>query len=230
MDSTEYYNRITRILRRAQKNRGDPTSLFKLIEEESISDDPPFEATLINDSLWLGSASDAMYPKALKERKITIIVNVAAGQCAEIQRIERIAGNGSQWERIEFTEEWYKNNCDSSFRYLAIHAEDHPKYNIEKDFDTVNNFLESLQGGVLIHCVQGINRSAAIAVAVLMNRKSLSALEAIEHIATKRPGVLSNRAFVKKLISYENSLRGVPLCDEKTQTRRVITIGNIVER
>jgi protein-tyrosine phosphatase len=237
-DQTEYYSKIIKVLRRAEKR-----NLFTLVGElnEQEVDDPPFTASLLDSyslpfDIWLGSVSDAMYPKALKNHNIVAIVNVAAGQCAEIQRIEGIAGNGSQWERIEFCEEWYKLNCNvSSFQYLAIPAEDHPKYKIENDFNTVIDFFNNIRSnkeeqrqGVLIHCVQGLNRSAAVSVALLMKVKSISALEAIELIAAKRPGILTNRAFVKKLIAYEQSL--APPVDVEDRTRKVFSIGNIVER
>ena len=239
----DYYSKIVKVLRKADKSTS--RDLFNsLREDDEDCEDPPFEATLVDScgvvDLWLGSASDAMFPAALKRANLEAIVNMASGQCADIQRIERIAGNGSQWERVEFDRSWYASHVHPGFKFLAIPAEDHPRYSIEKVFDTVYDFINEIiytkadsgqrRVSILIHCVQGLNRSAAVCAAFLMRKRSMTALEAVESIASKRPGVLSNRAFVKRLIAFETTLQQPATLPDPPMPPRIFSIGNIVER
>jgi protein-tyrosine phosphatase len=241
-DAEELLKQVSRIVRKhAMKDKGVP--FIPLPEEDDR--DPPFEATLIDSDggsfdVYLGSVSDAMYPKALKEHRVVGIINAAAGQCADIQRIEKIAGNGSQWEHVSFNEPWYKTalNIDSFF-YLSIAAEDHPRYKLGEDFEVCVEFLDKVEAAcmgmksrpsVLIHCIQGLNRSAAICVAFLMKRRNLSVLEAVELLASKRPDLLTNRGFLRQLVQLQLQL-SAPLKEEMSKPPpKTFTIGNIVER
>jgi protein-tyrosine phosphatase len=243
--------RVVKILRKYATPKVDvPFSLVcEDIRDDSEGDeDPPFGATLIDSGngsfdLWLGSVSDAMYTRALKQKNVFAIINMAAGQCRDIQRIERIAGNGSQWEKVAFAENWYKERLDNQqFEYLAVHAEDHPRYKLVDDLRNCISFLDCLEGkfprenvrpAVLVHCIQGMNRAAAVCVAYLIRRRSLSLEEAVDHVASRRPGILSNRAFVRQLIGFSQEEGGLAeALDQfcKPVPRKIVSIGDVVER
>ena len=217
-------------------------------ESSSILSDPPFEATVISPdhspiTLYLGNVSDAMYPAALKERNIVAILNVAGRQCRDVQRMEKIAGNESpettsQWERIEFNQYWYsKQLSKDSFKYLQVDAEDHSRYKISDDFEVCIEFLNHVEmtcvdterkPGVLVHCMQGLNRSGAVAGAWLVHRWNMTLSEAVTSIATRRKGILTNRSFVRQLVDWSSPDEIVP--DRVITPPKVVHIGNIVER
>jgi len=256
-------NAVQRILKKYKRVRDaafDPVAFFRLVEADKPDDSsdsgssstselqpPPFEAVVISPSdsplkVYLGSVSDAMYPAALKEHNIVAILNVAARQCSDVQRIKKISNSESdkilsRWERVEFRESWYSSHLDCpEFRYLTVEAEDHPRYKIVDDFESCFSFLENIEVGphsnepcVLIHCMQGLNRSAAVCVGWLIKRFGMSVTEAVEQVASKRNGVLSNRAFAKQIIDWAIPAAQVS-SDEKPISRNVIVIGNVIER
>jgi predicted protein tyrosine phosphatase len=55
-------------------------------------------------------------------------------------------------------------------------------------------------GCVLIHCHEGKNRSATLAVAYLMVEHRMRLAEAVGHVWRKRPIILSNQSFVQQLV------------------------------
>jgi protein-tyrosine phosphatase len=161
---------------------------------------------------------------------------MASGQCKDIQRMELVNESQSQWDRVMFKADWYRQQLNRpDMQYLEIPAEDHPRYNISKDFSTCFEFIEQVgrkkSGGILVHCIQGLNRSAAVVVAYLVGQKKLSLVEAVEMVASKRPGVLTNRGFLKQLLSFEESLYQGPLLPElEPAERNIFTVENIVEK
>ena len=64
---------------------------------------------------------------------------------------------------------------------------------------------------ILVHCIQGLNRSAAVVVAFLMKhlkhlKQPAPAREVIRVVSEKRPGILTNAAFIRRLVRYEREL------------------------
>ena len=250
-------NTVSRILRKHRKKideKSDPiVEYFKLDEsnedEDGVLPPPPFEATLISPPesrvhVYLGNVSDAMYPDALSRLNIIGVINMAARQCTDVQRMQRVAGGHepsvSQWDRVEFNQRWYRSHLGEGFSYLAIPAEDHPRYKITDDFKECFEFLarieESAQDGrrpaVLVHCMQGLNRSAAVCVGWLVERWGLTVPAAVESIASARSGILSNRGFVKQIVHWQ-WLKALPeprLDVRPKQPPKIVHIGNIVER
>lgn len=256
MSDDEKYMVLSRMLRKHLKTSEKLQQLdpFFLVSHEDDDEhgegeclpDPPFEATLITvpaheDStlrLWLGSVSDAMYPCALREREVYCIINMAARQCSDIQRIQKVSTESlSQWDRVCFNESWYRANLErNDFEYLRVDAEDHPRYKITDDFPICFEFLDRMEQtykgrnvSVLVHCIQGLNRSAAVCVGWLLKRHRMPLHDAIELVSSRRPGILSNRSFLRQLIAYERTLYEKPVSAIVAQPR-LVTIGNVVER
>lgn len=210
-------------------------------ELKNISDDPPFGGTLVSSPgaslcVYVGSVSDSMYVPALKRLNIIGIKNAAADQCRFIQKLE--CTRDSEWTRVEFTREWYSENLDVSFSYLPINAEDISKYVISDHFDECHDWANSIvhkddtPPAILIHCIQGKNRSVALAAALLVMIEKISLLEAIERIASRRENVLSNKFFIKQLVEYfsvEAELNDPSLCAAPCE-KELFEIGPIVER
>ena len=80
-------------------------------------------------------------------------------------------------------------------------------------FDSVTlQMHEMLLDGhrVLVHCVAGVSRSAAIVLAYLVRYKRLSLLDAYNHMHALRKMVRPNLGFWRQLIAYEQMLTGRP--------------------
>ena len=238
--------KLQRILRKNQEEMSstdfDPVPYLELRDRAETDDlrPPPFQGTLVSDTIYLGGVSEAMYPSALMDRGIVGIINMAGRQCKDFQRMEKAMASDSdrvvsQWERVEFSREWYGRvtGVGDEFHYCVIDAEDHPRYRMRDHFDECCDFIELMKGKpVLVHCVQGLNRSAAVVVAYLL-RSTRRGLEfIINDISKKRMKILSNRSFLKELVLYEMELMGEIAEVEKPVQRetRMVKIGNVVER
>lgn len=241
-DEEDEFFKVIKILRKHKAPTVIPFIPLPEVDSDSEGEstelaDPPFEATVISPpnsplTVYLGSVSDAMYPAALKARNITAVINMAGRQCRDVQRIQKFSADEatSQWDRIAFSAEWYRAHAHVE-RYLVVDAEDHPRYRIVGDFELCLDWLAEAEtknsGAVLVHCMQGLNRSAAVCAAWLSRRFEIDTASAAEMIASKRPGVLSNRGFVRQLIQFR-----LPKIqhEEKKETPKIVDIGNIVER
>jgi hypothetical protein len=240
-DVTEEVVRIGKILRKNFKMHAS----IEVSEEISQSSEttlppPPFEATHINPlfpsrafpvDIYLGNVSDAMYPAALAARNIGAVLNMALSQCVDFQRVQKMMaddGPPSQWELIRFDEGWYRRG---GFEYLGIPAEDHPKYKISDHFEECFSFIDRVGSrGILIHCIQGLNRSAAVVAAWLLRGGYGNLSEIVERLSFARPGkLLSNRGFVRELVVLERKMTGVGEPQGVPQ-RQIFSIGNVVER
>lgn len=70
-------------------------------------------------------------------------------------------------------------------------------------------------GNVLVHCRQGVSRSASVVLAYLMKTKHLSYDEAFAFVKARRPRVSPNSSFSKQLRQFERRL-----CAERNIAKR----------
>lgn len=96
------------------------------------------------------------------------------------------------------------------FTHLQIKLKDTIKTPICTIFDSTNQFIkENLEkSNVLVHCFQGISRSATVVIAYLMEKNNWKYEEAFEFVKKKRKIISPNSGFISQLINYEkkNSL------------------------
>ncbi|KAH8926314.1 phosphatases II [Atractiella rhizophila] len=59
------------------------------------------------------------------------------------------------------------------------------------------------RGNVLVHCFQGVSRSATVVIAFMMREKGWTYEEALKYVVGKRDGVKPNEGFVKILKKWE---------------------------
>lgn len=91
----------------------------------------------------------------------------------------------------------------------VLDIDDDPLENISHYFDQVYDIYQRLpsEDGLLIHCVSGISRSGALAVALLMRLLKLSYQQALVLAQQSRPCIAPNSGFQKQLLEYEATLQ-----------------------
>jgi hypothetical protein len=72
--------------------------------------------------------------------------------------------------------------------------------------NTLDEKIDKLDGNCLIHCMQGISRSAGIVISYIMRKCNMSAKDAFRHVEIRRPGIMPNHSFINQLIDYEIQL------------------------
>merc|ERR1712133_32385 len=115
--------------------------------------------------LFIGDLGAAKNKSYLKRAGITHVVNTAQGR---------------RFATVDTDAEFY---ADVGITYMGISCLDLPDQTIKDYFiDTANFIDEALnQGGkVLVHCFMGVSRSATIAASFLMQKRNMTAVEALQ--------------------------------------------------
>lgn len=88
---------------------------------------------------------------------------------------------------------------DSPFAELAAHLPSATAF--------ISEALRDPRARVLVHCVQGISRSASIASAYLIAAYNWSPTQAVQYVKSKRPSAEPNSGFVSQLEEFYATLR-----------------------
>lgn len=93
--------------------------------------------------------------------------------------------------------------------YCNVPVNDEVGANISTFFDGAIVFIQHMlqKGSVLVHCQQGISRSATIVIAYLMKVHQMSLTNAYFECKRKRPIIRPNDGFWKQLLQYEQRLQ-----------------------
>jgi len=142
----------------------------------------PWYPTIVVDSLlYLGSEADARLLKHLEHLEVSHILNVSSVKC------------------------FYPNR----FEYLKLDLPDEKDTKISKYFDKTYEYIEKVARAkkrVMVHCYQGVSRSATIVIAYLMRKKKWSLKESHNYLKNLRSIVQPNPGFWKQLEKYESKL------------------------
>mmetsp|Transcript_104050 Transcript_104050/g.164296 ORF Transcript_104050/g.164296 Transcript_104050/m.164296 type:complete len:243 (+) Transcript_104050:53-781(+) len=106
-------------------------------------------------------------------------------------------------ELANFDEDWYSLMLQRDVSYLGIAADDKPGYAMNIHFIQTLGFLANCrQEGrrVLVHCVEGINRSSTALVAFLCADRHMRLEDAINVTSKSRGFILSNASFLQQLL------------------------------
>ena len=99
-----------------------------------------------------------------------------------------------------------ENAFPDSLTYLRFNLPDDPDQDITSVFLPAFDFLDqSLDNHqpVLIHCYQGVSRSAAVLLAYLMVRRQWTLKQSYDYVKTSRPQINPNLGFWKQLAIFE---------------------------
>lgn len=100
---------------------------------------------------------------------------------------------------------------DRSISYLRVPVDDSLSSDISSHFDDVVDWMASALsdpyafGTLLVHCQQGISRSATLVIAFLMRERGMTLASALRHVH-KRRWIRPNESFIKQLSKYETVL------------------------
>jgi len=150
----------------------------------------------LDPCLFLGGLEEARDVAKLKSKGITHVLNMAGGPDFDGERAARPQ--------------------DSGLVHLDLPAEDHRTYPLfERHFDACRAFYNGCSdasGKMLIHCQAGINRSGAMAIALLVGQgaPARSLLECVRHVHSARGTVCSNRGFQVQLAKFVRERRLEP--------------------
>ncbi|XP_068642692.1 protein-tyrosine-phosphatase IBR5-like [Aristolochia californica] len=137
-----------------------------------------FPSEILPDFLYLGSYDNASRAELLKTQGISRVLNTVPA-CQNL----------------------YKN----SFTYHCLQDEK------MLQFDDAINFLEQCErdkARVLVHCMWGKNRSAAIVMAYLIKRKGWRLAQSCQWVKDRRPSVELSEAVHQQLQEYEQQIFG----------------------
>ncbi|PAV20869.1 phosphatases II [Pyrrhoderma noxium] len=136
---------------------------------------------IIEDRLFLGNIIAARSPRSLSERKISHIVSVCEDAIPA-------------------------DSPSSGFRHIRIPVKDVDYADLLIHLPRACEFIHQAlkEGGiVLVHCEQGLSRSATVVAAYLMFSRRISSTDALEIIRRAREQVWPNPGFHQQLVLFE---------------------------
>jgi len=121
----------------------------------------------------------------------------------------------------------------STLFFVSLLSHDTDTADLHPHFQPACHFIRTaLDAGhaALVHCQQGISRSAAIATAFLIRQHGLSLRDAYVRVKSSRPTVKVNANFLKQLIRWEKECRESEENERKTRAERSETFGEVKEK
>jgi dual specificity phosphatase 12 len=141
--------------------------------------------------LYLGDMANAKSLSTLLSHDIKYIVN-----CTPPKSIAKAVGVPNFYEK------------DRRFTYLRVPVYDDGGENLLPHLPEVARFINEGKhfGSVLVHCRQGVSRSAAFVAGYLMQANEFTVDEAIDYLRGVRPAVRPNESFVAQLREFGRRL------------------------
>uniref|UniRef100_A0A7S0BL26 protein-tyrosine-phosphatase n=1 Tax=Rhodosorus marinus TaxID=101924 RepID=A0A7S0BL26_9RHOD len=164
------------------KNRVDEAVQSSVFNASALVSDDGIKKSLLQGAsevipgLYVGSINDV---EAVQRLGVNYVLNLAATSNHEVQ--------------------------NRSLRMLHIKAEDRRGYNLlSKHFGTCREFIKRglEDGGVLVHCQAGVNRSVAIVAAYLISEERAKLSRVLSLLKEKRGMVLTNTCFIAELVDH----------------------------
>mmetsp|Transcript_10306 Transcript_10306/g.35044 ORF Transcript_10306/g.35044 Transcript_10306/m.35044 type:complete len:225 (-) Transcript_10306:242-916(-) len=179
-------------------------ALEALFGRQAVDEAATTSAHEVRPGLFLGSIAAALDPEELHARRVTRVVNCLHEDNARFARVLP-PPTDRQLARLA------PYDPPGSLLYLSLDLEDTPSQPLAHVLPRAVRFVrDSLRGGerVLVHCVAGMSRSAAVVTAHLMREEGLTAARALASVQRARPCANPNSGFRRDLLHWEAQLRG----------------------
>ena len=139
----------------------------------------------------------------LKGRADEIIPNLFVGDCLSAEAI-RLPETVDDPEWLQKLRGCRIVCCAEEITAGDVHVplKDTIAERIEEKWDDAINFIVNTSNPILVHCVQGRSRSAAIAIAAVV-KSGFSLLEAWDLVKSRRPQVAPNTSFIISLLKWD---------------------------
>lgn len=152
-----------------------------------------------NLNVYLGSETDACNVQFLMANNINRVLSI---QCKEI--------NKRKQQKFQ----------ELGIDYQFIEASDCSATNLKQYFPEVCRYLDSNKdGNTLVHCQQGISRSATLCLAFMMRQLDTNFDDSFNMLRQRRHCVSPNFSFLGQLKAWENELRQhtITICKQESQ-------------
>ncbi|XP_073703926.1 uncharacterized protein [Garra rufa] len=144
-------------------------------------------------NVFIGNEETAMDRIKLREMGITHILNTVAYK-------EYLEG------KIDIRADYY---IEMNITYNGVLVMDKHRFDISKDLFPASEFihkaLSNTENKLLVHCIDGVSRSATFVLAYLMIHHEMLLEDAIDHVIDKR-WVRPSRNFLRQLIALNSNL------------------------
>lgn len=168
---------------------------FKPKEEKSgrhahLPPFPWFPNEILDDFLYLGNHVDAKNKKHMELLGISSVMNVSSD---------------------------VENFHPDAFQYVNFVLPDEETADISKFFADAFAHLDQVHkasGRVLVHCHQGVSRSATVVFAYLIHTRGWTLKQTYDHVKSRRKQVFPNIGFWKQLALFEESVLGTSTLDQ----------------
>jgi len=150
---------------------------------------------MIRPRLFVGNMADAAYRPLLANLEIEFVLNCAV----EAQKAPPpYKSDGIQYMLLPFYDSVDQTQLLIKQRYRGL----------KEATKFINSALKGKRhgGAVLVHCVQGLSRSASIVCAYLMEYEGVSLDRALTEVRTKHPGCLTGQHWQNLLYKYNAEL------------------------
>ncbi|KPA85462.1 putative dual-specificity protein phosphatase [Leptomonas pyrrhocoris] len=213
--------------------------------------------------LYLTCESEVADKKKCLENGNALVINMCGSPHTRKYRVyEKDGSDTYAFRRFESQSEFYvelNNYCQGAalisldarkIFYVTISAEDLPTYSIDLHFLECSVLIElvlrsrqtaerhddadyAAAPSVVVHCMVGVSRSAAVVIAYMMKKYNISRDAAIRFIRCTRPVIQPNPGFQRQLELWE-SLGGFRIADEmsvqvlSSETKAKANLLNVV--
>lgn len=143
-------------------------------------------------NIYVGDVATAMCTQVLRRIGITHILNAAQGK--------------DKFYYVNTTAGFYEQQ---GIKFLGVPAIDMMSFQMKPYFEQAADFIDDAiksGGKVLVHCRQGISRSATLALAYLMIKKGMTVQDAMRTVRAKRE-VIPNNGFLQQLCDLNEKLQ-----------------------
>jgi len=146
---------------------------------------------MIIEKMYLGSARCIENERAMGELKNYGVTHILSIGKEIVQNLEKVPPM-----------------ITTEFKHKTASIFDAPHEDILTIIKEMKEFIDEAmeEGGVLVHCVAGISRSAAVVIAYIMMTQQKSLEEVESYVRSKRPCIKPNDGFFNQLRQLEKEL------------------------